>query len=525
MAITTKGVDIWPPQTPTIMTNGSIVGLVCLIEFAHWLPINNKTKLKHRNEVPLEELQDETVPFRAIHIDHKGPLHPRSNRNLPCVLVIDAISHILMIYRVVNTAAQAALSAVEKWIRSFGISQSIVHDRGTAFINTDFINSIKELVSPLRPPRVHLLWTDGIFETQNQHNSRYWRYFLNDAGNIWSSSAPKFVFAHNASVNYTTGKTPCEIVFGTKPKISKSLKLGLYRNKHKLCWWELCENLPPHSPCENKLKNQLLDNLLRPQLSQSLLECERDFRRIFSATFERCCEQTARSHANRSWFKLGQDLDIDQKVLYQNHCPDLSKSQKLLQRWLGPCTITNRITNTTYKKQDDNYATNTKTVHRNLLVECYPKEVIRTSIIEEYVAVHLRHDSFFERLMEQWIQKLNNPEQICMEDSLPFPIEPLRKGPTALPQKRISNNSKDSGVNSPHVPSPVIPVPPDNSQPYRMPLRSRMNLLSGPLTPFQQFILNSQNFKNKEPKYNRSQPDHPDPQSVLWTRTGQDYKL
>ena len=65
-----------------------------------------------------------------------------------------------------------------------------------------------------------------------------------------------------------------------------SLKLGLYRNKHKLCCSEFCKDLPSHSHSENSLKNQLLDNLLRPQLSQALLERERDFKRIYSATFE-----------------------------------------------------------------------------------------------------------------------------------------------------------------------------------------------------------------------------------------------
>ena len=51
-----------------------------------------------------------------------------------------------------------------------------------------------------------------------------------------------------------------------------------------------------------------------------------------------------------------------------------------------------------------------------------------------------------------------------------------------------------------------------------------------PITPIQQFINNSRPFRNrdaghKEPKYNRSQPDHPDTQSVLRTRTRQGYKL
>ena len=136
---------------------------------------------------------------------------------------------------------------------------------------------------------------------------------MNDAGNNWYSLAPQFAFAHNSSVHYTTGKTPYEIVFGRKPEIPMSLKLGLYRNKHKHCCSEFCIDLPSHSHNENNLRNQLLDNILRPQLSQALLERERDFKRIYSAIFERCGEQTARSHAYRNLLKLAQHLEIGQK--------------------------------------------------------------------------------------------------------------------------------------------------------------------------------------------------------------------
>ena len=200
----------------------------------------------------------------------------------------------------------------------------------------------------ITPRTAYSLWFNGKIETQNQHTACYWRKFLNDAGNNWSSLAPKFAFAHNTSVNYTTGKTPYEIVSGTKPQIPMSLKLGLYRNKHKFCCSEFCKDLPSHSHSENNLKNQLLDNLLRPQFSHTLLERQRDFKRIYSATFERCREQTARSHAYRNRFKLGQHLEIGQKVLYENHRQGLSKSQKLQQRRLGPFTVTKRVTITTY---------------------------------------------------------------------------------------------------------------------------------------------------------------------------------
>ena len=303
------------------------------------------------------------------------------------------------------------------------------------------------------------------------------------------------------------------------------LKLRFYRNKHKTCCSDFCKDLPSHSHSENNLKNQLLDNLLRPQLSHALLEQEREFKRIYSATFERCREQTARSHAYRNRFKLGQHLEIGQKVLYENHRQDLSKSQKLQQRRLGPFTVTKRVTNTIYQIQDDKDPTILKTVHPNHLVENYPKEETLPPMIEEYVPMDRRYDDFYERFMEQRFEKINSPRQSSMEDSLPFPIEPLRTAPATLPQKRVSNISSDSGVNSPQVLSPAIPVTPDNSQSYLIPSTSRLHPSSGPLTPLQQFITNSRKSKTKEPKYNRSQPDRPDSQSVLRTRTRHGYRL
>ena len=218
-------------------------------------------------------------------------------------------------------------------------------------------------------------------------------------------------------------------------------------------------------------------------------------------------------------------MERGQKVIYKNHCQDLSNSQKLQQRRLGPFTVTKRVTNTTYQIQDDKDPTVLKTVHRNHLVEYYPKEETLAPMIEEYVPVDRRPEDFYERFMEQRIQKMNNPEQSSMADSLPFPIEPLRTAAVPLPQKRVSNSSSDSRVNSPHVLSPAMPITPDNFQPRVIPLTSRMKPSSGPLTPIQQFIKNGRKSKAKEPKNNRSQPDHPDSQSVLRARTCQGYKL
>ena len=118
-------------------------------------------------------------------------------------------------------------------------------------------------------------------------------------------------------------------------------------------------------------------------------------------------------------------------------------------------------------------------------------------MIEEYVPMDQRHDDFYERFMEQRIQKLNNPEQSGMGDSLSFPIELLRAAPVTLPQKRVSKTSSHSGVNSPLVLSPAMPIAPENSQPCLIPSTSRMNPPSGPFTPIQQFLIIAANQKTR----------------------------
>ena len=77
-----------------------------------------------------------------------------------------------MVHPVANTGAQATISAVEKLIHSFGFPQSIVLDRSTVLINTEFINWTKELGITLPPRTAHWPWTNSKIETQNQRIAR-----------------------------------------------------------------------------------------------------------------------------------------------------------------------------------------------------------------------------------------------------------------------------------------------------------------------------------------------------------------
>ena len=194
------------------------------------------------------------------------------------------------------------------------------------------------------------------------------------------------------------------------------------------------------------------------------MERERTFKQIYSSTFERCGEHTARLHAHRNRFKLGQHLEIGQKVLYENHKQELTRRQKLHQRRLGPFTVTRRITNTTYQIQDYKDPTVIKTVHRNHLAENYPKEGSLPAMIEEYVPSDYQNDNFYEHFMEPRTRDLNNPSTTEEHGSFSFPIEPLRSILPLNKTKRSSMHSKDSGITSPlassrnPVLSPAIPT-------------------------------------------------------------------
>ena len=135
---------------------------------------SNKSKQRRNNEVPLEDCETETQVFRTVYIDHKGSFNPPSRRNSHCLLIIDAFLRYLMAYPVRDTGAQSTINAMEKWLMHYEIPQSIIHDRGTAFVNTEFVNWTKVFGITLRPRTAHSPRTNGKVETQNQHNARYW---------------------------------------------------------------------------------------------------------------------------------------------------------------------------------------------------------------------------------------------------------------------------------------------------------------------------------------------------------------
>ena len=195
---------------------------------------------------------------------------------------------------------------------------------------------------------------------------------------------------------------------------------------------------------------------------------------------------------------------------------------------MGPFTVTKRVTSTTYQIQDNKDPSLTKTVHRNHLVKYYPKEESLPALIKEYVPHDQRHDDFFERLLEQRIGKLNSFTKPIADDPIPFPILPLPTAPAVTTHKRDSVTSSHSGVGSPHVFSPTLPITPEQLAHHPQETETEQPSTSAPtrpLTPIQHFLSNSRKSKARETRYLRPQPHDFNSHSVLRTLTRQGYKL
>ena len=211
-----------------------------------------------------------------------------------------------------------------------------------------------------------------------------------------------FAFAHNTAINSSTGYTPYEIVFGIKPQVPLSLKLGLYRDQNKKCTSEFCAGLENHAHIEHKSNNETINRFLKNRIFAETLKRENDFKLIYSNTYTHCRRITNKAHMFRNQFKLGRPIKEGTKLFLENRSKQLLKSQKLLNLRSGPYTAIEKIRQVTYGIQK--YFTNEKKiVHRNHFVEYFSKEQQMPKLLQEYFS-DLFSSDFYDHITNQLFQ-------------------------------------------------------------------------------------------------------------------------
>ena len=138
-----------------------------------------RKKRKDLYEAPFEPWGGlETVPFRTVNIDHKGPLYLSSSVFEHCFGVVDSFSRLIQVYPVKSTSALHTIETMENWILTFGIPQILVYDRRSAFITIEVTYWATELGTSLAPQTDHLPWANSKVEVQNKHLIQNFHHFF-----------------------------------------------------------------------------------------------------------------------------------------------------------------------------------------------------------------------------------------------------------------------------------------------------------------------------------------------------------
>ena len=294
--------------------------------------------------------------------------------------------------------------------------------------------------------------------------------YLSEAGNNWAKLACQFACAQNNSGNSSTGTTPYEVVFGFKPQIAISLKLGLVRDDNDLCQSRFCQSLPNHTHVNKKRSHSFIDNLLSPKSSTDLLNRETRFKKIYRQVYRKIREAYHRSLSYRNKYKLAKQLRVGQKVILENQNVPFGKSQKMCELRSGPYIVTKGITKVNYEIALDADPTRTRVVHRNHLLEYFPRDNELPNLLSNYEKPF--NDDKTEHLYNEYAKcrfsQLNQPNDSFIErqhlnDYLP--IFPDICGPSRM-DTTIKSPLKD---NSCHSTPNLLASPPDSGIPQSSP--------------------------------------------------------
>ena len=198
-------------------------------------------------------------------------------------------------------------------------------------------------------------------------------------------------------------------MFGIKPQIPISLKLGLFRDNDKRCISEYCTGLSPHVRSEESVKIEKIDKLLQNRISSEILKRENLFKIIYSNTYIHCRRVTNQAHYFRNQHKLGKPIKIGSKVLLENRSKPLLRSQKLLHLRSGPYTVVEKVTDVNYKIENE-ATSEKKIVHCNHIVEYFPKENKKPKLVTEY-STDPMSDGFYNHLTNRQIDDFNQPKK------------------------------------------------------------------------------------------------------------------
>ena len=173
-------------------------------------------RVKHhrRGKAPLTKTEIPNRPFQRIQIDFVGPVQASVPEGFTYVLAMQDVltRYVKLVATLDNSAETAVRVLIDEWITQFDLPEVIGSDQGTHFTAIVFETVCKELgIEHARGSPEHAQ-SQGQVERQNQLFANI-RAVCNRNPASWPRAMHVVTFAHNTSINKTTGLTPHELVF------------------------------------------------------------------------------------------------------------------------------------------------------------------------------------------------------------------------------------------------------------------------------------------------------------------------
>lgn len=162
--------------------------------------------LKHEGCLYIDADHHAPTPFRMLHLDHLGPFVKSKRGNSYVIGISDPFTKYVVVRPVRSTKTAPVIEFLNDLSSFFGLPQTIITDRGTAFTSAPFEkfcsdNNISHIKNAVRTPRA-----DGQIERANGSILSFLRT-TNEEKKDWDRLLRILQWTINSQRNVTTGFT------------------------------------------------------------------------------------------------------------------------------------------------------------------------------------------------------------------------------------------------------------------------------------------------------------------------------
>lgn len=193
-------------------------------EFVHGCQLCFRTK-QPRTSPPgfLKPLEIPVKPWSDISIDHLVDLPPckRNGKTFRHILaVVDRLTKMRHCIPVTGLDTEELVEAFTTYVyRLHGAPESVVSDRGSAFVSAFWRRLSDRIGTTLHPSSAFHPQTDGQTEIVNAAINKFLRAYVSFTQDDWVDWLPLAEFAMNNQVNETTGISPFFANYGFNPRL------------------------------------------------------------------------------------------------------------------------------------------------------------------------------------------------------------------------------------------------------------------------------------------------------------------